>query len=190
MKKIVLITLLSLSVLSAQIKVQGQVSTLGSGLGVGIGMKVIPIILDVGLEVQTTAIPSLSEKGTKKVDGVPTAYDGKFSYSATNIGGYLQLHIPAINLIPVVNIIANPIIHFGSINGSITVDGIVSALGQDGVIADNTIVQGSYLRLGLPFYIGPIYLEASMGTQKLAIAKVGQFESIPDVQLALGVQFF
>jgi len=190
MKKVLILSLIIMSTAFAQVKVQAQVGTLGTGLGLGVGMKVIPVLLDAGLELQTCSMPGIQDKGKVDVDGVETAYDGEYTYSGTNIGGYLQFHIPAINFIPVVNILANPIIHFGSIEGRVAVEGTVSALGQAGVVADDTTVKGSYLRLGLPFYIGPVFIEPSFGSQKLAVQKVGQYENVPDAQIAIGLQFF
>ena len=185
MKKAILLMVLVSSFGFSQLKGQVQISPLGTGIGIGVGKSVIPMLMKVGLEVQTYQSPTVTDKGT--IDSV--SYKGEYVYTGTNLGGYIAFSIPALNLVPIVKILANPVIHIGSIQGNISVDGTVSALGQNEIIADTTKVSGSYMRLGLPYYIGPVYLELSAGTQTYIIDGIGEF-NLPDAQLAIGVSFF
>lgn len=184
MKKFILLSLVIMSLGFSAIRLQGQSSVLGYGLGIGLGTQVIPVLLEMGIEGSAHTLPTFSTKGT--YDGI--AYDGELNSSMTRMGGYAKFHIPLINLIPILNFFAYPTIHAGTQSGYINVDGSVR-LGTGEVFADRTQFQGSYALLGFPNYLGPLFIEPSVGTQHLAIPGVLNLESAYDAQIAIGVSF-
>ena len=120
--------------------------------------------------------------------------DGSYKVSSTSLGGYLAFSFPGISMIPVVGILGNPIIHAGSLSGKVTpkidsVGGMPVFGDATGLIDGDVTLSGSYVRLGLPFYLGPLYIEPSAGSQTLTLKGISKAYTIPDAQVAIGFSF-
>jgi len=188
MKKVTLVLLIIFSFVFAEIKIQGQATTKGNGIGLGIGKSIIPMFLSVGLEADSNQSGAIDS--SKTIDSI--TYEGSFTVQTTSVGGYIALSFPGISLIPVVGMFASPIIHVGSITGTVAADidagGGIPFFGTTSVIGDDVSISGGYVRLGLPFYIGPLFLEPSFGSDTLVVNGLGTFP-LPSAQIAVGIKF-
>ena len=165
---------------SASIRIQTQANTMGMGLGAGLSMPVIPILMDLGVEVTSATNPwSYSAEGSYVDEATKQTvnYDGTLSWQGTRYGIFLKLNLPFIS----------PIIRAGAQQATISVDGDIHAVGISGALDEDATLTGSYVSLGLPFYIGPVYIEPSFGTQSLYIPHYLNEKSIIDFQLAFGL---
>jgi hypothetical protein len=183
MKKILLV-LCVLSLGFSAVRLQGQAGVAGYGLGAGLGLPVIPLLLEAGLEGAVYEWPELKSKG--QYQGVP--YDGSLKLNLTRAGAYAKFTIPGLNLVPVLGLFANPTIHAGAQSGVVNVDG-EARLGSVGApIEGRAQVQGAYANLGFPSYILWLFIEPSIGTQHIYIPGYLN-QSLLDAQIALGVSF-
>ena len=185
MKKL-FIVLVMLSVLasasSASIIVQTQANTMGKGVGLGLSMSVIPMLLDLGIEGNTASSPwEYFDKGSY-IDDTTKAkvnYEGWLTLSGARYGVFAKLNL----------ILVTPIIHAGTQKGTIAIDGDLRVPGQGGSYSDNADVYGSYVSIGIPFYIGPVFTEISAGTQSLYVPHFVDVPSVTDVQISFGLSF-
>lgn len=191
MKKILGIVLILCSVALAGFRAQGQASLLGVGYGVGVGVNVVPLLLDVGVEGAQIASPVINSKGTYHDDrtGEFLPYEGKVKLNTTRVGGYLALHFPGINLLPVLGALANPVLHFGTQRINMAVEGEVRLADNGAAINENIVGQGSYFLLGFPAYLGPLFIEPAFGSQHIFIPQYANYKNSPEVQLSLGLSF-
>jgi hypothetical protein len=188
-KNLIIILIVLVSGALAEIKLQAQAGGQGIGGGLGLGMDVIPLVMKAGVEFQSNQTPEISQKGTK--DGI--SYDGSYKLASTSYGGYLAFSFPGVSMIPVVGIFGNPVIHAGALNGKVTpkidsVGGMPIFGDTTGLIDGDVNISGSYIRLGLPFYLGPLFLEPSAGSQTIKVQGLSTY-TVPDAQIALGISF-
>ena len=181
MKKIILL-LCIISLGFSAIRLQGQAAVLGYGLGLGLGARVIPELLEMGIEGSTHAWPAIETKGTYQ--GIP--YSGEVGFSVTRAGGYAKLTIPGLNLVPFLGAFAYPTLHAGTQSGLVSVEGNVHMEGAY-MNTGKRQLQGSYVLLGFPSYLGPFFIEPAFGTQHIAMPG-GFNRSFADAQIAIGLQ--
>ncbi len=186
MKKILLAILViafSVTAASASIIVQTQANTMGTGVGLGFSMNVIPVVLDLGVEGSMASSPwSYTDKGTytddttkQKVD-----YEGTISWKGSRYGVFAKLNL----------FLITPIIHAGTQQGTISLDGDLRVPGTGTGISEASTLSGSYMSIGIPFYLGPVFAEISAGTQSIYIPHFVDITSVTDVQVAFGLSFF
>ena len=183
MKKIIiLICLLSLGFSATRI--QWQSSLAGSGFGAGVGSKIIPGLLEVGVEGSLHDSPVIASKGS--YNGTP--YSGKYSMSMTRVGAYVGITIPIIDRIPVIGLFACPTLHAGTQSGIVDVNGDIRFVGDGNIFSGKKRVQGSYVLLGFPGRFGPFFIEPAVGSQHFFIPGVIN-QSVIDAQIAMGLWF-
>jgi hypothetical protein len=183
-RKFSLVFLLVFSLGFSAVRLQGQVSSLGYGAGLGLGMQVIPVLLEVGLEGSTHTWPVIKSKG--EYQGVP--YDGNISLSASRAGGYAKFTIPGLSLIPIVGLLAHPTIHAGTQSGVLSAGDAARLPGFGVPFSGNRKIEGSYALLGFPGYLLWFFIEPAIGTQHIYVPGVANI-SYTDVQLAIGASF-
>ncbi len=185
MKKILsalVCSLVLMSAVSASIIVQTQANTMGTGVGVGLSMGLIPMVADIGIEANAAASPIVVQQSGSYEDTVTNKsvdYDGSLSWKGSRYGMFVKFNFPFIT----------PIIHVGTQQGLITLDGDIRVPGQAETMSESGTIAGSYASIGIPFYIGPVFTEISVGTQSLYIPHYLDVGSVTDVQLAFGLSF-
>ncbi|MFC1518039.1 hypothetical protein ACFL5G_05755 [Candidatus Margulisiibacteriota bacterium] len=185
MKKIIIAFLVVLSlasVSSASIIVQTQANLTGTGVGLGLSMPVVPMLLDLGVEVNSASSPwSYSDKGsyTDPNTSQVVNYDGTLSWKGTRYGIFAKFNLAFIT----------PIIRAGAQEATISLDGSVRLLNEGGAITEEEKMYGSYISIGFPFYIGPVFIEPSIGTQSIYVPHYLNVKSFADFQLAIGMSF-
>jgi hypothetical protein len=149
------------------------------------------LLFEAGIEGSTHVFPAVKSAGTMQDPdaGITIPYSGIMSMNMTRVGGYAQLHFPGLGLIPFVGILANPILHFGSQNGLIWVDGSVRPINNGYPIETNLPVHGSYALVGFPSYFGPLFIEPAFGAQHIYIANCANYKNTLDAQLSMGLKF-
>ncbi len=189
-KTLVLISIL-FSTVFAGIRLQGQASTLGTGYGLGLGLNVVPLIMDIGIEGATYQMPTFSSKGsyTDEGTGANIPYDGNVGLKSTRAGAFVALHLPVANLLPFVGFLFNPVLHFGTQHVEMSVDGSVRLLNGGSAIGESLVGEGSYFLVGFPTYLGPFFIEPALGTQHIFVADYCNYKNTPEAQLAIGLSF-
>lgn len=185
MKKAIVLILTLCFFAQAAIRLQAQADITGYGVGAGLGTEIIPLLFEVGIEGSSHTLPSV--KNTGSFEGVP--YSGIMSMHMTRVGGYAQLHFPGLGFVPVIGMFANPILHFGTQNGIINIDGEVRPVNNGYPIEGTLPVNGSYVLVGFPTYFGPLFIEPAFGAQHLYITQYANYKNTLDAQLSLGVKF-
>lgn len=192
MKKIIFLAFfLIMSWSFATVKLQVQGSTLGTGYGLGLGTNVVPLIMDIGFEGMMYSSPQINSKGTYKDEstGILVPYEGKIDLKTTRAGGYIALHFPGLSLVPIIGIISNPVLHFGTQHIKINVEGNVRLADNGNAIDENLVGQGSYFLVGFPTYIGPLLIEPAIGSQHIFVDGFANYKNTPEAQLAVGLSF-
>ena len=176
---------------NASIRLQAQADVTGYGVGAGLGTDIVPLFFEAGLEGSVHTFPSVKSAGAfNDADtGVTIPYSGIMSMHMARVGGFAQLHIPGIGLLPVIGIFANPIVHFGTQNGIINVDGTVRPVNNGYPITGTLPIRGSYCLVGFPSYFGPFFVEPAFGSQHLFVAQYANYKNTLDAQLSMGVKF-
>lgn len=191
MKKLFILVCTLCFFAQASIRLQAQADLTGYGFGAGLGTDLVPLFFEAGLEGSTHTFPPVKSVGTftEEGSGNTISYSGIMSMQMTRFGAYAQLHLPGVGLIPVLGLFANPVLHFGTQNGLIYVDGDVRPINNGYPITDKLPVRGSYCLLGFPSYFGPFFLEPAFGAQHLYVAQYANYKNTVDAQLSLGVKF-
>jgi hypothetical protein len=185
MKKLICaltVVILLSSVASASIIVQAQANTMGEGVGLGLSMPVVPTFLDLGIEGNAAVSPwSYHDKGSYTDDNTKQKvdYEGTLSWKGSRYGAFAKFNF----------ILITPIIHAGTQQGLATIDGDLRVPGQGTSIGESANIYGSYITLGIPFYLGPLFAEIQAGTQSLYIPHYVNIPSVTDVQLSFGLSF-
>lgn len=191
MKKIILAFLLVSSLSLASVRLQGQASLLGVGYGLGLGMNVVPLVMDIGVEGSQSASPVINSKGSYRDDGTGllVPYEGKVKLNTTRVGGFVALHFPGISLLPVVGALANPVLHFGTQRINMAVEGEVRLADNGAAVNENIVGQGSYFLLGFPSYLGPLFIEPAFGSQHIYLPEYANYKNSPEIQISAGLAF-
>lgn len=191
MKKLLVFTFILCFFAQASVRLQAQADVTGYGVGAGLGTEIIPLLFEVGLEGSTHAFPAVKNSGSfvEPETDMTIPYSGTLSMHMTRFGGYAQLHFPGLSLVPFIGIFANPILHFGTQNGIINVDGEVRPINNGYPITDKLPVRGSYCLVGFPTYFGPLFIEPAFGAQHIFVAQYANYKNTLDAQLSLGVKF-
>jgi hypothetical protein len=191
MKKVLIFVLATCFFAQASIRLQAQADLTGYGLGAGVGTEIVPLLFELGLEGSTHVFPSVKNSGSfvESETGTTIPYSGTLSMQMTRFGGYAQLHLPGIGFVPVIGLFANPILHFGTQNGVINVDGTVRPINNGYPITDKLPVHGSYFLVGFPTYFGPLFVEPAFGAQHLYVAEYANYKNTLDAQISMGVKF-
>jgi hypothetical protein len=106
------------------------------------------------------------------------------------VGGYCQLKIPGADMLPMVGPLFHPIIHFGSQNGIVSIEGTVRPINNGAAIAESLPVRGTYFMVGFPSYIGPFFfIEPGFGSQHLFVPGYANYKNTIDAQIAAGLVF-
>ncbi|MBU0581268.1 MAG: hypothetical protein KKA19_08830 [Candidatus Margulisbacteria bacterium] len=182
MKKIIVYLILSFllaSASSASIILQTQANTMGPGLGAGFSIPVVPMLLDLGVEYNQATSPwsvNMSGSYTDNNNNYAT-YDGNLKWRGKRYGVFAKLNF----------VFITPIIHAGTQEADISLDGDIRIPGTSDTINEVSKVYGSYISIGIPFYIGPVFIEPSFGTQSIYIPDYANYKSVPEFQLAFGV---
>jgi hypothetical protein len=143
------------------------------------------MFLEVGAEGSLHGLPQFSSVGS--YEGVP--YEGKIGMTMTRFGGFLKFNFPIADMLPLVGMFFRPIVHFGTQNGLISVDGSVRPLNNGIPINESIPIRGSYVLVGFPSYLGPLFIEPAVGSQHIFVPGYGNFKNTLDAQLALGLSF-
>jgi hypothetical protein len=179
----IVVVVFSVTVSSASIIIQTQANTMGKGVGVGFSMNVVPVLLDLGIEGSTALSPwSYYDKGsyTDDVTKQKVDYAGSISWKGSRYGVFAKLNL----------FLITPIIRAGTQQGTISLDGDIRVPGEGFSVDDLSTLSGSYVSLGIPFYLGPVFTEISIGTQSIYIPHFMNVTSVTDVQVAFGLSFF
>jgi hypothetical protein len=189
MKRIIIGLIAVISCSFSAVRIQGQASVLGFGYGLGLGKQVVPMMLEAGLEGMVYNSPTVTSKGSYTEDGATVDYDGEFNLRSSRVGGYLKFTTPIADKLPVVGFLFRPVVHFGTQDLSLNIDGDIRFLGVGSKIEDGFNGKGSYVLIGFPFYLGPVYIEPAFGTQHIAAKGFGSYSNLPEAQVSLGVTF-
>lgn len=164
----------------ASIIAQTQVNSMGTGVGVGLSGPLIPMLLDFGIEANRAVSPiKVPQEGTytDEVTNQKVEYEGTLSWQGTRYGVFLKFNLPFIS----------PIIHAGTQEADISLDGDIRIPGQEASISEVSKLYGSYISIGLPFYIGPLFIEPSFGTQSIYVPHFTNIKSITEFQISCGL---